>query len=155
MVSRLQLWKMCATSWTTKSAKGAREQNGVGLGQRLVGQSLSQSPDRLDQRTAKVVVGAVRALHEAAGPGRVTWIAHASPEVPFDLVVDGGLGLCHLDTSIIRIEIQLPGVDAFSKPGRLSNWTCSGPGGGRGVFCAFVWRCSPEPGDPPAKSGRP
>ena len=76
----------------------ARERDGVGLGQRLVGQSLSQSPDRANQCTTKVVVGTVRTLHEAAGPGRVKWIALARAEVPFDLVVDGGLGLCHLGT---------------------------------------------------------
>jgi hypothetical protein len=97
----------------------------------------------LNQRTAKVVVGTVRTFHEAAGPCRVIWIALARADVPFDLAVDGGLGLGHLDTSIIRIEIQLPGMDAFSKPMRLSNWRCSGPGGGRGLFCAFVWRRSP------------
>jgi hypothetical protein len=73
---------------------GARERDGVGLRQRLVCQSLRQSPDRANERAAKVVVGTVRALHEAAGPGRVIWIAHARAEVAFDLVVDSGLGLC-------------------------------------------------------------
>jgi hypothetical protein len=44
-----------------------------------------------------------------------------------------------LDTRIIRIEIQLPGMDAFSKPMRLPSWICSKPGVGRGVVCAFVF----------------
>jgi cytochrome c553 len=47
--------------------------------------------DRANERTTKVVVGTVRTFHEAAGPGRVIWIAHARAEVPFDLVFDGGL----------------------------------------------------------------
>ena len=37
-----------------------------------------------------------RALHKVAGPSRIKRIAPASAEVPFDLAVNGGLGLCHL-----------------------------------------------------------
>jgi hypothetical protein len=40
-----------------------------------------------------------RALHKVAGPNRIKRIAPASAEVPFDLVVDGGLDLRHLSTS--------------------------------------------------------
>jgi hypothetical protein len=32
----------------------------------------------------------------AVSPCRVKWIAHASSEVSLDLVVDGGLGFCHM-----------------------------------------------------------
>ena len=74
---------------------GARKSNGVGLGQRLVSQSFSQPSDRSNGRPAKVLVGAVCALHEAAGPSRVKWIALAGEEMPFDLVRDGCPGLCH------------------------------------------------------------
>ena len=76
----------------------ARERDGVGLGQRLVGQSLIQPSDRSDQCSTKVIAGTVRTLQEAAGPGRVQRIAFASEEVSFDLFGDDGLGLCHLGT---------------------------------------------------------
>ena len=94
----------------------ARKRDGVCLGQRLVCKAFGQSLDRANQRTTKVIVGTVRAFLEAAGPSRVIWIALARAEVPFDLVFDGGLGLGHLDTSIIRIEIQSPGPDHFQDP---------------------------------------
>jgi hypothetical protein len=63
-----------------------------------MGQSLSQPSDRSDQCSTKVIVGTVHTLQEAAGPGRVQWIALAGEEVSFDLVGDDGLGLCHVGT---------------------------------------------------------
>jgi hypothetical protein len=74
---------------------GARKSSGGGFGQRMVAQSVSQPSDRADERPAKLLVGAVCALHETAGPKRVKWIALAGEEIPFDLVRDGCRGFCH------------------------------------------------------------